>query len=214
MRLVLVRHAETVANAEGRIQGHADYELSAVGREQAMKLQRRLVAEEFLPTHVYSSPLRRSAETAEIVTRPWDVEVRFCDDLMEYDVGIMSGLTWEEAKRRHPEIDTELERWRQISGVEGAEPLAGRRRRADRVVRWILKAHTDGDVVLIVSHGGIMSHIISALLGTDRTWGLPTRNAALFDFSIDLERWSLGDDDRFNTSISRVNLFNDGSHLD
>ena len=35
MRLIFVRHAESLANAEGRMQGHADFPLSERGREQA-----------------------------------------------------------------------------------------------------------------------------------------------------------------------------------
>ena len=59
MRLVFVRHGQTYANAEERLQGRDDTELSPTGRAQAEKLSRRFEEEEFSPTHVYSSPLRR-----------------------------------------------------------------------------------------------------------------------------------------------------------
>ena len=75
MRILLVRHGVTAANAEGRLQGHADVELSADGADQAERLHRRFAAEGLRPTSVYSSPLLRTAETARIVSRSWDVPI-------------------------------------------------------------------------------------------------------------------------------------------
>ena len=70
MRLLFVRHAESVANAEGRLAGREDYELTEPGRRQARALRDRLEAEGFRPTHLYSSPSTRAAETARIVSGP------------------------------------------------------------------------------------------------------------------------------------------------
>jgi broad specificity phosphatase PhoE len=70
MRLIFVRHAETTANAEGRFQGHADFSLSARGQAQAQLLKSRFLVEGLTPTHLYSSPLKRCAETAEIIGSP------------------------------------------------------------------------------------------------------------------------------------------------
>ena len=94
MRLVFVRHAESVGNAEHRLQGHADFPLSDLGRTQAERLFIQFKSERFEPTHVYSSPLKRVAETAQIVSREWPVEVSYSDDLKEHNIGVFSGLTW------------------------------------------------------------------------------------------------------------------------
>ena len=58
-----------------------------------------------------------------------------------------------------------------------------------------------------------MQHIIRALLGSDRTWSTDIRNTALFDFSLDVERWSLDGPHR-NHRIWRINAFADASHID
>ena len=49
------------------MQGHGEYELSATGRQQAEKLAQRLVAEAWWPSHVYSSPLKRTVQTTQIL---------------------------------------------------------------------------------------------------------------------------------------------------
>ena len=60
MRLILIRHAQSVANAEGRWQGKMDFDLSEVGVDQSQRLLKRFTDESIDPTHVYSSPLTRA----------------------------------------------------------------------------------------------------------------------------------------------------------
>jgi broad specificity phosphatase PhoE len=62
---LLARHGETEWNREERYQGHADPPLNATGRAQAEELANSLVEEQV--EAIYSSDLRRAAETAEIV---------------------------------------------------------------------------------------------------------------------------------------------------
>ncbi len=213
MRLMLVRHAESTGNAEMRLQGRADFPLSDTGRRQADALRRRLRAEVYQPTHVYSSPLRRTAETAAIAARGWPIPITHWDDLMEHDVGVLSGLTLEEAARKHPDLDLEAELARQFSGVEGAEPLEDRRRRAIRVVDTLLTRHGQGDSLFVVSHGGFIQHVVAVLMAAGRIWGFSTGNTALFDFSIDLDAWR-AEETQLSAALFRIERFNDASHLE
>ena len=213
MRLVLVRHAQTAANAEGRWQGHEEFELSPAGRAQAEKLYRRFQHEGLRPTYVYSSPLRRAFDTAEILARSWQVTVSPWDDLKEHGVGVFSGLTWDQIEARYPEAARGFENTRGWDAVPDAEPVPDRRDRGVRVIDEAMVRHGDHDVLLMVTHGGILQHFLAALMGTDRTWGLSIENTALFDFSVDLEQWQLDGDARLNTSLWRINRFNDASHL-
>lgn len=213
MRLVFVRHAQSEANAEGRWQGRAEYGLSDEGRAQAERLYQRFQEEAFQPTHVYSSPQRRAAETAQIVARSWPVPVLHWDDLREHDVGIFSGLTWEEIADRYPDVAQEFSESRRWDIVEGAERVEERRARGRRVIETTLREHTNDDVVLIFAHGGILLHVLAALMGTYRTWGASIGNTAVFEFTVDVERWSLDGDALHNTALWRINRFNDASHL-
>ncbi len=214
MKLRLVRHGETTGNAEGRLQGHADFPLSDNGNQQALALANRMRCEQYVPTHTYSSPLRRTADTARIATAYLDTQIIYWDDLMEYDVGIVSGLTLEEIAIQHPQIDIELELSRQFSGVKESESLAARRRRATRVVDAIIGQHEQKDSVLVVSHGGFIQQVIAVLLGTTRTWGFSVWNTAVFDFSIDMLEWTGSEKTKISTEFFRIERFNDASHLD
>ena len=215
MRLMLVRHGETHANAQGIIQGQGEspaFDLSARGRAQARACGGRFEREGLRPTHVYASPLSRAAETARLIVEQWGMDIEHWDDLMEHDMASASGLTLHELSARFPDLDVATERERGFSGVPGAESLDARVERGRRAVREILRRHSQEDVVLAVAHGGIMQHIIRAVLGNDRTWAIDIRNTALFDFSLDVERWSLDGPHR-NYRIWQINAFGDASHI-
>ena len=193
MRLVLVRHAESVGNAEERLQGHADYPLTDLGRAQAARLFDRFKAERFEPSHVYSSPLKRVAETAQIVSRGWPVEISYSDDLKEQDVGVFSGLTWEEAETAYPDMARMLIESGDWGAVEGAESLVDIRLRAEGAVGGLIDGRGADDIVVAFAHGGIILRMLSVLMGTERVWRPPLQNTTLFDFTLDSSRWRLSD---------------------
>lgn len=65
--IILIRHGETEWNAQQRMQGHSNSELSAVGREQIQALGRWMKNESF--DHIYSSDSLRARQTAEAITQ-------------------------------------------------------------------------------------------------------------------------------------------------
>lgn len=74
LKLLFIRHAQSVGNQQRRMQGHGEFALSQVGKQQAAKLAKRLLAEAWHPTCVYSSPLKRAVQTTEILLAPFLAE--------------------------------------------------------------------------------------------------------------------------------------------
>ena len=214
MNLRLIRHAESTANSVGRWQGRVDFPLSESGRLQAVRLRSRLEREEYIPTHVYTSPLSRALETAQIASSNWYSPLESWDDLTENDVGVISGLTWTEMEERFPEVARGFAATRDLGLVDGAETHDERTVRAQRVVDRLVHEHDNTDRVLVFSHGGILTHIIAGLLGADRLWSLGIRNTAVFEFSIDVDKWYLDSRARANTNLWLIHRFNDVSHLE
>ena len=122
-------------------------------------------------------------------------------------------MTRNEIREKYPEMDLDFEIARGLEGIEGVEPLAQRRERAHRIVAEAINNHRNSDTVLMVTHGGIIQHIIAELLGTTRTWGINVPNTALFDFTIDLDRWPQDGSALANPSFWRIVRFNDVAHL-
>ena len=133
---------------------------------------------------------------------------------MEIDVGIFSGVTWEEFESRMPDIAVEFARSRNLDMIDGAETFAQRSTRARRVVDRMIADHTDEATVLVFSHGGIIQNIFAQLMRSDRLWGLGVRNTAIFEFSIAVDLWHRDGHVLSNNSFWRILRFNDASHLD
>jgi broad specificity phosphatase PhoE len=240
LKLLFIRHAQSKGNVEKRMQGHGDFELSDLGRQQAEKLSKHLLAESWRPNHVYSSPLKRAAQTTEILlssfqsaTLPATVSdlidpateapddkpirrsivVKYADELKEFQNGIFKGLTWSEALSRYPDLCRKLEASADWIQIPEAESLNDARDRARNFMQRLLNLHKDGDQIWIISHSWIMQHLIAELLGCDRSWRLRASNTALFEFWIDRSRWHLNNQNRFNTDLWQIRRFNDSRHL-
>src|SRR5581483_10508431 len=127
-RVLAVRHAQSVWNAEGRWQGHADPPLSDRGRADARAAARVI---EGMVERVAASDLLRALETAEIVGDALLLgDVDIVPDLREIDIGAWSGLTREEIEERWP---GGIEGWR--SGDFAPPGAENREAFVERVVR-------------------------------------------------------------------------------
>ena len=213
MELVFVRHAESLGNAQGRLQGRQDSELTDLGRRQAARLRDRFAYEGFEPTHIYASPLSRSYETARIVSSTWDRAIVPWDDLMEIDVGVFSGKTWDDIEREFPDMAREFAETRDWDRIPGAETFGERRRRATGAVQGLIADHSNDDRVLAFTHGGILQHLFAVLMDSERLWGMAVGNTALFEFTLDVDRWNQDGNAITNPTLWRINRFNDTSHL-
>ena len=91
--LILVRHGQTTANAEGRLIGRADTPLTELGRAQAEAVARALATSAHPGVRIVSSPLARALETARAIQRTLgagaDIEVD--DRWIELDYGEYDG---------------------------------------------------------------------------------------------------------------------------
>ena len=158
--LLLVRHGETDWNRENRFQGRADPPLNQAGREQAHELAARLEDEPL--TAVFTSPLQRAAETAEIVAAPRRLRIVPEPGLLEIDVGSWSGLTRAEIEHRFPDG---YRRWLELaSGWDDGETYDAL---GERVVPTLLRiaATHNGERVLVVTHSGPIRAAVAAADG-------------------------------------------------
>lgn len=163
-RIFLIRHGATVLSAEDRFAGSTDVELSDEGRAQARCLAARL-AEQPLAA-VYTSPLRRTVETATIVATACRHPPIREPGLREIDHGHWEGLTRKEVERRFPD---EYGAWEEdpfTFAPSGGEPGLAVMARALPVLRAIVLRHP-GESVAVISHKATIRLALSSLLGID-----------------------------------------------
>jgi broad specificity phosphatase PhoE len=165
--LVLIRHAESIWNATGHWQGHADPPLSPAGREQAERLARELLGMRFAA--VLSSDLARALETARIVAAPHGLSPAPDPRLRELDVGRWSGLRRDEIERLDPAA---LARF--LAGEPDARPGGGESRRELRCrVRAALAeagAAFAGRRIAVVAHLGVIRALVPGAWPANAAW--------------------------------------------
>jgi broad specificity phosphatase PhoE len=164
LKLHLVRHGETTHNLDGIVQGRIDLPLSDSGRQQASVLAACLSAE---PVEaVYSSPLKRARETAEILSSRLCVPVVEEAGLIEMDIGDLDGLTLAEVRERYGEF---LTVWRRDESatmpLPGGESLSDVQQRAWAAVERIAAAHQAGGGVILVSHQFTLQTVLCRVIG-------------------------------------------------
>jgi broad specificity phosphatase PhoE len=162
--ILLVRHGETDWNRERRFQGQADIPLNETGREQARRLAETFGGEPF--SAVYTSPLLRARETAEIIALPRGLPVEPEEALLEIDVGSWAGLTTADVEARFAEGYRVWKEWR--SGWENGESYDELGRRVVAGLVRIAAEHPDG-TVLAVTHGGPIRSAVAAANGIPYT---------------------------------------------
>src|ERR671914_184131 len=167
--MLLVRHGESTANAKGIWQGQMEFPLSERGRAQASLAGLGLSSEPF--EGLYSSPLFRAMETAEIIRdrAGFAGEVVPVDGLSERNGGILEGHTWAEQEQRNPELAKkflaipEEERWALVGAETDEEVIA----RFEEALSSIRALHPDGSRIVVVSHGGVMRAFLRELFGPE-----------------------------------------------
>jgi 2,3-bisphosphoglycerate-dependent phosphoglycerate mutase len=160
MLLYLIRHGESVFNAEGRIQGHSDVPLSELGRRQGQAVADALAGRPI--DALYSSPLPRAYQTAEILAARLNLPILTDDRLKEVNVGVFQGqLRWE-LNQKYPE---EMARW-VSEDLDYALPQGETRRQLIERGRAalqeiVVQKHRQ---VAVVSHGRLLMMTLKSLL--------------------------------------------------
>lgn len=159
---MVIRHGQTEWNVAGRIQGHGDSPLTALGVHQARAMAGRLASESF--DAILFSDLGRARRTAELLVPHGVANIRFHEGLRERAFGIAEGGSYAQIAGQHPEM---FSRERETDPHYAPDGGESRQQHLDRVRATFLgiaDAHA-GRRVLVVTHGGVLSCLYRWLHG-------------------------------------------------
>lgn len=209
MRIIIVRHAQTVWNASGRIQGQADPELSEPGRAQCQAIADRLapVSIEVL----FSSDLVRARETAlAIASRHPGLEVTLDPDLREIDLGQWEGADRDSLRKRWPELYAAWRKQPSWDLVPGGEGSAAFKVRVMAAFARAAGAVAPDGTAAVVTHIGVVRTLLSTVVGADPDdqrwpWAVDNTGITVVEGPPDVGAWA--------TPALTVERINDSSHL-
>ncbi len=165
--LCIARHGETDWNLRGILQGWLDVPLNAKGRQQASSMASNLAAAQF--DVVWSSPLARARETADIITTAWHLEPPLLHEgLREKHFGAIQGIPKNELAELNPALLEQILRRNPAAHFVGGETMD---ETADRVLTAVLDigARHGGQRVLVVTHGWVLDVVTRHVNGLARS---------------------------------------------
>ncbi len=188
--ITIIRHGETIWNAQQRIQGHRNSKLSENGIRQAGLVAKALVKRDF--DVLISSDLERAAETAGIINKLLQLPLEYNKNMRERSFGIVEGMTLAEMKEKFPReyrSYKEREPGFKFSGGESIEQLFNR---VTSEIEAIARKF-ENKKVLIVSHGLVLETMMyktfNIKLNSPRVFSI--NNSSISSFYIDRDNWFL-----------------------
>lgn len=149
--IYLTRHGQTLWNIEKRLQGRENSPLTEDGIERAKELRDRIKGMNI--DVIYSSPIERALNTANIIKGDKNIEVITDDGLMEMCFGDYEGRRTDEVMKENPSWDIGLiMKGNTILSAPNGENLAEVRDRVSKTMDRIIEENR-GKTILIVAHG-------------------------------------------------------------
>lgn len=191
MKILLVRHGETDWNVAKRIQGCTDIPLNETGIRQAEKLA-EVLAERDVPIRgIYTSKLKRAADTARIAAERLGKEWSVLEGIEEINFGLWEGCSWEEVAEKFP---AEYQAWRKNRRYENPPQGESYQKLLERVMGALQKllkelqeengeTADEGDIVIVTHSADIMT-LLSFIYDTpfyEMVKRYKTENAAVIE---------------------------------
>lgn len=165
MKLYFVRHGESEANILHVISNReSPFGLTPLGRQQANTLANTL--RDVPIAVIFSSPILRARETAEILARSFNQSYQVTEALREYDCGILEDKADEESWKLHREIAEDWTlRQNYLRKPEGGECFLDIQNRFFPFIEELTRdsLYRD-DPVLLVGHGGLFQLMLPLIL--------------------------------------------------
>ncbi len=162
MKLIVIRHGESLADIFDVIEGRADFELSEKGKIQAGKMAEYILHHNNVDK-IFSSTLKRAKQTADILSSKINVPVIYLAELMEFNNGKLAGLSKEVANILYPK----KEYLPFDQSMYEMESLKEFRLRAESVLNYIIGNSEEDETIVIISHGGMINRLYQSFLKMD-----------------------------------------------
>lgn len=194
-RIILIRHGETLWNAQKRYLGHKDIDLNNKGIKQAKLLAKRLNREKI--HKVYSSDSSRALDFAKTIFKGFFIEKT--PRLREMNFGVLEGKTYAEVIKRNPYIYDDWLKNPHKSVAPGCETMNDFRKRVRKIFKKVILLNKN-KTTAVVTHAGPIKVIINDVLKSKNVWEAIPNPASISIIEIK----------RIKPNII---LFNDTTHL-
>jgi probable phosphoglycerate mutase len=189
--IIFLRHAQAKNNVERILAGRKEgFPLTKTGIQQAEKIAQFLKPLQI--SAVYSSPIERAISTAKLAAKHLNLEIRADPRLTEIDMGIFSGMFYEDMFEKHGNVFLKFYQDNPIIEENGVETFSNVKKRVLDIVNYCSKEH-QGQNVLLVTHMDPIKAMLSTILHLkpESLYELIIRNASLTILKKEQNNYSL-----------------------
>ena len=166
-KIYLARHGQDLDNAAGILNGRRDQPLTILGQNQAHQLAEKILETGIRFDKIYSSPLQRAFETAQIISMAMGMShPEKMEQLIERDFGTMSGKAAREIESLCAPDILKTATITYFLSPEGAETFPQLLARAAKLLEQ-LASQTDDETILLVTHGDFGKMLYAAFYGLE-----------------------------------------------
>jgi 2,3-bisphosphoglycerate-dependent phosphoglycerate mutase len=194
--IIFLRHGQAINNTKRILAGRSPgVPLTETGIIQAKRIAKFL--KPFDISTIYSSPIERAMNTAEIVAKHHSIEYKTDERLIELDMGKFTGMAYDEIFAKHGNVflkfyDGDLE-----IAHNGVETFVQVKKRIMNVIDHVIKEHNDQNV-LLVTHMDPIKAMISTIMDLKPT--------SLFELIIENASLTVFKEEEGKLSLSAINL--------
>ena len=189
--IIFLRHAQAKNNVERILAGRTEgFPLTQAGLHQAEKIAKFLKPLEI--SAIYSSPIERAMNTAKITAKSLNLEVKTDPRLTEIDMGMFSGMFYEDMFTKHGNVFLKFYQDNPIIGENGVETFSNVKKRMLDMVNYCSKEHKEQNVLLVTHMDPIKAMLSTILhLKPESLYELIIRNASLTILKKEQNNYSL-----------------------
>jgi len=177
--IIFLRHGQAKNNTERVLAGRTPgIPLTEKGIDQAEKAAEFLEAMNI--SAIYSSPIERAKDTAEIIGKHNSIDVRIDDRLIELDMGKFTGVPYDEIFSSHGNVFMKFYKGELEIAHNGVETFADVKKRVLGIVDHVIENHQDENVVLVTHMDPIKAMLSTVItLSPENLFELIIANASL-----------------------------------
>ena len=190
--IIFLRHGQAKNNTERVLAGRTPgVPLTEKGIDQAEKAAKFL--QDMNISAIYSSPIERAKDTADIIGKHNSVDVRIDDRLIELDMGKFTGMPYDEIFSSHGNVFMKFYKGELEIAHNGVETFSDVKKRILGMVDYVIENHPDENVVLVTHMDPIKAMLSTVVsLSPENLFELIIANASLNIFREYQRKFSIG----------------------
>ena len=169
----IIRHGKDDDTVRG---GWSDAPLTACGCTETERLAEQLARIQNIKK-IYSSDLKRAVQTAQIIDKQMNCGIEYISGFREVNNGRLAGMKNSEAELKYPDLYWRKMDWNE-NYPEGESPRDFFFRVKSAWKSFSKKIIADGEDVLLVTHGGVISVVLSIINGEKYSNTIQTKSLA------------------------------------